>query len=134
MYIFLSLNISVNIPVNISVNITDGAAGVPVPAADRDRVWQHPGPHHPALPPHPPLQDELLHHAPRPGRPQRGAALRLHGHRVEGDDDLGGRTAGLQADQVPPGGRHLRLHLRPGGPQYRQIRRHHPPHGFHRKL
>ena len=101
--------------------VSDGAAGVHLPAADGDRVWQLPGAHHAALAQDPEVKDEFLHYAPGPGRPQRGAALRVHGHRVEGDHDLGGRAAGLQAHQVPTGGRHLCIDLCPGGAQHRQI-------------
>ena len=124
----------INPPIFTLLSFVDGAARVHLPPADGDRVGQLPGSHHPALAQDPQVKDELLHHAPGPGRPQRGAALRVHRHRVEGDHDLGGGAAGLQAHQVSPGGCHLRLDLRPGGAQHRQIRRHHPPHGLHWQL
>ena len=114
--------------------VSDGAVGVSVHAADGDRVGEHVGPHHAAVTEDAEVEDELLHHAPGPGGPERGPVVRVHRHRVEGDDDLGGGPPRLQDDTLPPGRGHVRLHLRPGGPQHRQIRRHHPPHGFHRKL
>ena len=73
-----------------------------MPAADRDRVGQHAGADHPAVPAHQvvtaptmrhifistpqpspqEVQDELLHHAPRPRGSQCGPPLRVHGHRL----------------------------------------------------
>ena len=73
-----------------------------MPAADGDRVGQHAGAHHPAVPAHQvatahapavlniytslhlrqEVADELLHHAPRPRGSQRGPPLRVHGHRL----------------------------------------------------
>ena len=112
----------------------DGAVGVSVHVADGDRVGEHLGTHCAIVAENAEVEDELLHHAPGVGGPQRGPFVRVDGHRVEGDDDLGGGAVGLQDDPVPPGRGHLRLHLRPRGPQHRQIRRHHTSHGFHWKL
>ena len=112
----------------------DGAVGVSVHVADGDRVGEHLGHDRAVVTENAEVEDELLHHAPGVGGPECGPVVRVDGHCVEGDDDLGGGTVGLQDDPVPPGRGHLRLHLRPRGPQHRQIRRHHPSHGFHWKL
>lgn len=69
-----------------------------------------------------------------PRRSQRRSAERADGHRAADYHLVAGRERGLQGDTVHPGVGHVRVHLCPGGAQYRSLRCDYPSDELFRML
>uniref|UniRef100_A0A8D8B4G5 (northern house mosquito) hypothetical protein n=1 Tax=Culex pipiens TaxID=7175 RepID=A0A8D8B4G5_CULPI len=80
------------------------------------------------------ISDELLHQAAGDSRSQRRSAERADGHRAADYHLVAGRERGLQGDTVHPGVGHVRVHLCPGGAQYRSLRCDYPSDELFRML
>jgi len=61
-------------------------------------------------------------------RSECGTAQRADRHRLALHRGLEGGQPGLQGHPLLAGRRHILVHLRPGGHEHRQIRRHQAPH------